>query len=159
MNQKLSRTVDVKVNPERAFFLGRDVNGFEVPVDMAGKLGVPGGDDGLSPRDLLLIALAGCSGTSFIAAMRDAGQKMAALNIKVSGTIDDKPPQVFRHIALLFRVSGDHLDPEQVRACLAACHGSCSISATLQHVAQIDTDFEIVADPALQIAVTAGQLL
>lgn len=147
MNKKLSRSVEVAVDPERALFVGKDVNGFEVSVDMAGKLGVLGGTDGFAARDLLLIALAGCSGTSFIAALRDAGQKIDTLSINVAGTIDANPPQVFRLIHLQFRVSGTALDPEVLRASLGACYGSCSIAATLQHVAKIVTDFEIIESP------------
>ncbi len=155
MNKKLSRSVEVAVDPARALFVGKDVNGFEVSVDMAGKLGVPGGGDGFAARDLLLIALAGCSGTSFIAALRDAGQKIGTLNICVSGTIDANPPQVFRLIHLLFRVSGTDLDPEILRSSLGACYGSCSIAATLQHVAKIVTDFEIIESPATMTATAA----
>ena len=147
-NAKLLRSVDVAVNPDRALFQGRDVKGFEVPVDMANKMGIPGGDLGFAARDLLLIALAGCAGTSFLAGMRDAGQKISSLSMRVDGTLDTKPPQVFRHIRMLFRLSGPALDPEKVGAALAACHGTCSIAATLSHVAQIDSEFEIIPEPA-----------
>jgi putative redox protein len=114
---------------------------------MGGKLGYRGARRGFSPRDLLLAALAGCSGASFLAAMRDLGQALTSCQIVVSGELDPRPPQVFRKIDLLLRVAGPAHDEEAVRQASQACHGDCSIHATLSHVADITVRYELQEQP------------
>ena len=137
--------VEVAVDIAEGLFDARDALGHQVTVDMGRKLGRPG-DQGISPRDLLLAALSGCSGASFLAAMQGRGQTLSRCQIVVSGELDTRPPAVFRKIDFLLRVAGPNVDPEAVREAAHACHGDCSIYATLAHVAEITVRYEIEAE-------------
>src|SRR3954452_3031280 len=121
--QPRTTSVAVDVDVEAALFDSADMLGHQMLVDMGGKLGYRGARRGFSPRDLLLAALAGCSGASFLAAMRDSGQTLTSCQIVVSGELDPRPPQVFRKIDLLLRVAGPALDEDAVRQASQACHG------------------------------------
>jgi putative redox protein len=147
MSRKLERVVTLDVDPATALFHATDVNGHALTVDMAVKLGQRAGR-GYAARDLLLVALVGCSGSSFIKALHDFEQPVSALSVRVSGTIQAEPPQVFRAIDVLFRVSGERLDTERVREALFTCRGDCSIAATLGQLAEIAFDVEIVPSAA-----------
>jgi uncharacterized OsmC-like protein len=138
------RHIEVSVDPAEALFDARDATGHEVTMDLAGKLGRPGGR-GFAARDLLLAALAGCSGASFLAELANLGRTPQHVTISVRGELDTQPPSVFRAIAVHIVASGADLDDESMTKAMDACHGDCSVHATLSHVARITTTCEITA--------------
>ena len=140
------RTVTVAVDPAEALFDAADEHGHHVHLDLGGKLGKPNGR-AVAARDLLLMALAGCSGASFLAELHRRGKVPHALDITVTGELAATRPQVFRAIALHLSVSGDDLDEASLTAAAHACHGDCSVHATLSHVAVITTTYEVVPAP------------
>jgi uncharacterized OsmC-like protein len=135
------REVIVAAEPGEAVFDATDEGGRTVRMDLAGKLGKPAGR-GFAARDLLLMALAGCSGASFLAELHRRGRVPAAVSITVRGELDTKPPVVFRRIAMHITATGTGLDEESMIAAAAACHGDCSVHATLSQVAAITTSWE-----------------
>lgn len=141
------RTVTVAVDPAEALFDAADEHGHHVHMDLGGKLGRRTGR-AVAARDLLLMALAGCSGSSFLAELHRRGKVPRALDITVTGELATTRPQVFRAITLHLAVSGADLDEESLTAAALACHGDCSVHATLSHVADITTTYEVVPIPA-----------
>jgi uncharacterized OsmC-like protein len=139
------REVTVAVDPGEALFDARDEGGRMVRMDLAGKLGKPGGR-GFAARDLLLMALAGCSGASFLTELHRRGCVPAAVSITVRGELDTRPPVVFRKIAMHITAAGTGLDEESMTAAASACHGDCSVHATLSQVATIITTWEVRAE-------------
>jgi uncharacterized OsmC-like protein len=137
------REVFVAVDPVEALFDARDSDGRPVRMDLAGKLGKPGGR-GIAARDLLLMALAGCSGASLLGELHRRGKVPDSVSISVRGELDTKPPLVYRSIAMHVTVTGRDLDTTSMTAAADACHGDCSVHATLSHVAQITTTWEVV---------------
>jgi putative redox protein len=141
-----ARRVEVDVDPDEALFDARDDGGHQVTMDLGGKIGRPGGR-GFAARDLLLVALAGCSGASFVAELRRRGKRPDSVAIVVSGRIDTTPPAVFRHIDMHFTVRGTDLDDDAMTAAVHACHGDCSVHATLSHVADITVTYDLIDAP------------
>lgn len=146
MSPSTSRTVKVAVDPAEALFDAADEAGHHVHLDLGGKIGRLNGR-AIAARDLLLMALAGCSGGSFLAELQRRGKVPRTLDITVRGVLATTRPAVFRAIALHLSVSGDDLDEESLIAAAHACHGDCSVHATLSHVADITTTYEVVGAP------------
>ena len=145
MTQAIARTilnVDVTVDVEQAVFDAQDEAGRHVVMDMGAKLGLPGGQ-GTSPRDLLLMALAACSGASFLQELRQRGKTLHSVSIRMTGELAAERPLVFRKIGMHFTVSGRDLDEASTAAAIHACHDGCSVHATLSHVADITTTYEV----------------
>ena len=138
----VTRVVDVVVDPREALFDAADEHGHHVHLDLGGKLGLVNGR-AVAARDLLLMALAGCSGASFLAELHRRGKPPRALSISVTGELSTTRPAVFRAIALHLNVTGDDLDEESLTAAAHACHGDCSVHATLSHVADITTTYSV----------------
>jgi uncharacterized OsmC-like protein len=57
---------------------------------------------------------------------------------------------VFRSIAMHLTVAGRGLDAESMIAAADACHGDCSVHATLSHVAEITTTWTVTESPESQ---------
>ncbi|MGZ5280266.1 MAG: OsmC family protein [Pseudobdellovibrionaceae bacterium] len=93
----------------------------------------PFGDNtGLTPKALVAIAVAGCTGMDVVALMKKHKQPLESFEVKVDAPpVEKKQPPVFKEIALTFIFKGS-LDKEKV---IEAVHLSqtkyCAVSAML----------------------------
>jgi putative redox protein len=92
-------------------FTGRAEFDHEVPVDHAPPLGE---GQGISPLEILLMSLAGCSGQTVASLLEKMRQDVRAFSVTASGAKRDDHPRVFTEIRLEFRVEGNALDPDLV---------------------------------------------
>ena len=125
--------------------------GFE-STDSAGhkvSVGAPmsEGDDyeGLTPGDMLLTALAGCSGIDVVNILVKQRQQVEALEITVSGHQNPDPPWTWEDVQLHYEVTGCRLNERMVeRAIFLSEEKYCSIGATISGRTSISSTFEIV---------------
>ncbi|MEJ2641724.1 MAG: OsmC family protein [Desulfosarcinaceae bacterium] len=106
------------------------------------------GDDptvGVSPSEMLLVALSACSAYDVVAILEKKRKKLTALEVTTSGERDEAPPFAYRTIHVNYRLSGEGLTPAAVGQAIDLSHDKyCSVAATVRGVAKVTTDFEIV---------------
>src|SRR5512146_2957084 len=93
----------------RMSFEGSGSRSFTVPLGTSSAAG--GGDDGISPMELLLIGLAGCTGMDVISILEKKRQEVTDFEVRVQGERAETHPRVFTNISLEFIVTGHHVDP------------------------------------------------
>jgi putative redox protein len=87
---------------------------------------------GIKPSELLLAALAGCTGVDFVRILAKRRQRVSSVSAEVHGEQDKDPPWAFRSIELVFTVRGDRLNQDAVdHALTLAAERYCSVGATL----------------------------
>jgi putative redox protein len=87
---------------------------------------------GMKPTELLLSALAGCTGVDFVRILAKKRQAVTSVSAEVHAEQDKDPPWAFRSIELVFTLRGEHLDQEAVDHALSlAAERYCSVGATL----------------------------
>lgn len=100
---------------------------------------------GMKPSDLLLVALAGCSAMDVIGILRKKRLDVQGFEINVKGEQDEDPPWAFRRIELEYVVSGRGIQEKAVAdAVRLSKEKYCSVSATVQGVAEVATSYHIV---------------
>ena len=105
---------------------------------------------GMSPMEMVLAALVGCTGADVIDILRKKRQDVSRLEIRVFGERAEKHPRVYTDIQLTFVVTGHGIDREAVRRAIELSEVKyCSISAMLRATAKIQTQFEINEAEAL----------
>jgi putative redox protein len=119
-------------------FLGIDVNG-------KAALMTGGGDGpGVSPMQMLLLGLGGCSMVDVVSILQKQHQPLADIEIQIDAKRAEELPRPWETIHMHYVVSGDGLDPHKVeRAIHLSVEKYCGAHATLSGVAQITHDFEI----------------
>lgn len=123
-------------------FTGYSSNGYSIPLDA--KLSAGGHDAGISPIELLLTSLAGCTGMDVISILRKKQQEITGFEVEVEGVRADEHPRVFTEIWVKFIVTGRDVDPAAVdRAIELSSEKYCGASATLRHTATIHYEREI----------------
>ncbi|MBN1201334.1 MAG: OsmC family protein [Anaerolineae bacterium] len=124
-------------------FTGHSSNGYTISLDA--KKSVGGHDGGVSPMELMLTALGGCTGMDVISILRKKKQAVTGLEVQVNGTRADDHPKVFTDITVHFIVSGHNVSPAAVeRAIELSSDKYCGAAATLRHTATIHYSHEII---------------
>jgi putative redox protein len=101
---------------------------------------------GVSPSEMLLIAMSSCSASDVIEIMKKKRKPLTTLEIVATGERDPAPPWAYRKIHLLYRVSGDNLTEKAVSQAIdLSLNKYCSVAATVRGVAEISSDYEILA--------------
>ncbi len=124
-------------------FTGRTRQNEAVTMDYFPPLGDGKGYTGL---ELLLMSLAGCSGTSVLYLLRKMGKDIAGFDVKASGTRRDQHPTCFSRIRLEFTVtSRDAKDADVQKAIKLSEESVCPVWAMLKNSCEIAAGHKLVA--------------
>lgn len=125
-------------------FIATGTGGHSVVLD------APGGREswqGFKPSELLLAALAGCTGVDVIDILKKKRLHVTGLRVRADGVQLSTPPYNFTHITVHFEVRGRAINPQAVERAIALSQEKyCSVAATIRGVAEIATEFTIVSD-------------
>ncbi len=101
------------------------------------------GEKGLKPMELLLSALAGCSGVDVYTILKKKRQPVEDIEIEVKGFRRDAHPRVYESIEILYRIRGK-VEPEAVEQAIdLSVEKYCSVHAMLRNSTQIEVKYEI----------------
>jgi putative redox protein len=99
---------------------------------------------GMSPVEMVLAALVGCTGADVIDILRKKRQDVSRLEVRVYGERGEAHPRVYTEIRLNYVVTGHNVDPKAVRRAIELSEVKyCSVSAMLRATAKIKIDFEV----------------
>lgn len=119
-------------------FVGVDSGGHSVVLS-GQKNGI-----GVSPSQMLLVALASCSSVDVVEILKKKRKKLTLLEVIATGEQDPEPPWAYRKIHLAYRLGGQGLTEKAVEQAIDLSHEKyCSVAATVRGVAQITTEFKI----------------
>jgi len=118
-------------------FRGITPGGHTVQMDAAPEVG--GQDSGARPTEVLLIALAGCTGIDVVSILQKMRVSIQGFRMAVEGSRQEEHPKVFRQIQLAYRIDSPDATPEQVkRAVRLSQEKYCSVSAMLEKTAGLE---------------------
>lgn len=99
---------------------------------------------GVSPMQMLLLGLGGCSSVDVVEILRKQRQRLDGVEVSVEGERSEEGARPWGKIHMHFTVSGEGIDPGKVaRAIDLSVEKYCGAHASLAGVAQITHDFEI----------------
>ncbi len=130
--------IEIQANwVEGANFVATNADGGQVVVGQVGE------EKGIPPMQLLLVGLAGCTGSDVALILQKKRADLRGLRVQVRGVRRDEHPRVYTHIHIRYILWGD-LSPKDVeRAISLSTEKYCSARAMLGAVAEITHDYEI----------------
>jgi putative redox protein len=102
---------------------------------------------GVSPMEVVLLGLGGCTGIDVISTLRKARQHVTAYAIRVNGERRDDHPRIYTRITVEHELHGANLKESSVRRAIQLSADTyCSVSAMLATSAEIAITYRIVDD-------------
>lgn len=125
-----------RINQDYLFKVANS-NGYSVLLDNKSKK--EGEVAGISPMELLLMGLAGCSSIDVVAILNKQKLNPTSLKMEVEGERNETEiPSLFNKINVKVIVDGE-ISPEKIRRAVQLSFDKyCSVSKTLEHTAEIN---------------------
>lgn len=125
-------------------FEATDTNGHSLRMDAAEGIG--GHNTGIRPMQTLLTALGGCSGIDIVSILKKQRQEIEKFTMVIDGEREDgKEPALWKHIRILFQITGKVDAGKAHKACTLSMDKYCSVAATLRAAGcTIEWDVEVI---------------
>jgi putative redox protein len=124
--------------------LGKSDSNHWVVMDGSDMFG--GSDAGSSPKELLLMALGGCTANDVIPILTKKRIPFHHLDVHLTGTVNEDHPKIFNTIHIEYVIYGENIDSSAVeRAIELSTTKYCSISAMLKATVKITHSYRIEA--------------
>jgi putative redox protein len=120
-------------------FIGQNRSGGKVQM---GKIDE---QPGLSPMELVLAALGGCTGVDVASILEKKRQPLQELQIQVRGKRSETYPRKYTEIEVKYLLWGEGFDEEAVRQAIALSEEKyCSVSAMLKSSVKIEFSYQLM---------------
>jgi putative redox protein len=124
-------------------FVGRSGTNHKITMDGEVKYG--GNDKGMSPMEMLLVAIGGCTGMDVASILQKKRLHLKGIEINVVGTDAETYPKKFTGIELEYIVTGKDIPEEAVKKAIeSSMQKYCSVKATLEGSAKINYRYKVV---------------
>jgi putative redox protein len=141
----MSKEITIQAKYETAMqFDVTSSSGHHVTLDNVTQ---PGSEHvGFSPMEMLLVALAGCTGINVITILQKKQEQVTAYEIQVHGILTEQFPKIFLEITVEHFLTGHNIKPETVARSIELSETRyCGVSIMLSKTAKITNTFEIIA--------------
>ncbi len=99
---------------------------------------------GVSPMELLLLGVAGCTGVDIVSILKKKRKNLEKFLVRVRGKRAGEHPKVYTEIEVIYELWGEDLDAKSVEQAIGLSEEKyCSASAMLQASAQIRSQYII----------------
>ena len=120
-------------------FIGRNAMGGTVQMGQLNER------PGVSPMELILVGLGGCTGVDIADILRKKRQPIYALKVIVRGKKALDFPKIYKEIEITYLIWGEGIDPIAVeRAIQLSEEKYCSVSAMLRPVVDIRSTYQLL---------------
>jgi putative redox protein len=110
-------------------FSGITPSGHEIKMDAAEEVG--GQNRGARPTELLLHAVAGCTGIDIISILQKMRLEPASFHMEVEGTRAEDHTRRFTHIHIHYALEGEFPEDKVIRAIRLSKEKYCSVAHSL----------------------------
>lgn len=123
-------------------FVGKTDSNHWVTMDGPEQFG--GSDAGIRPKELLLLSLAGCTGSDVAVILQKKKIQLDGFEMNLSAETQETHPQVFTKIHLEYVFYGKNIPVEAVERAIELSQKTyCSVTAMLQKAVEITHSFRI----------------
>jgi putative redox protein len=127
-------------------FTGKADSGHWVSMDGPEDFG--GNNAATRPKELVLLALGGCTGSDVVSILRKKRVALEHFAINITAEQADEHPQVYTSIHLEFVFHGRDIKPADVERAIELSETKyCSVSAMLRPAVQLTHSYRIESSP------------
>ncbi len=116
-----------------------------------------GNGRGLSPMELALVSLAGCSAMDVVSILKKSRQPFTDLVVRVEGERAADHPRRYTEVTMVFEVHGKGVSRSAVERAVALSEEKyCSVSATFREQTELHSRIELVDEVEVESGHESG---
>jgi putative redox protein len=116
-------------------------------VTMDGPENVSGNDSGIRPKELILLALAGCTGSDVVVILQKKRVQVDDFEMNLTADVADEHPQVYTKIHIEFVFYGKNIQEKDVERAIELSQTKyCSVTHMLNKSVEITHSYKIISD-------------
>lgn len=132
----------VNVNWEQEMAFTASVNGFQIKLDATPEHG--GHGEGPTPKPLILVALAGCTGMDIASLSKKMRVEIEKLNIEVEAQKNQEMPIVYTSMTVIYRFTAKESDKDKIiKMVTMSQERYCGVAAMMSKAATVDFKIEL----------------
>ena len=117
------------------------INGHTVVTDITVNDG--GNDEGPSPKRLMLVSLAGCTGIDVVSILNKMKTPFSNLSIDITATLTDEHPKIYKEVKMIYKIKIAEADRSKMEKAVKLSEEKyCGVSAMFRKFASVE--YEIV---------------
>ena len=130
------------VHIEGVTFNGITNSNHWVPMDGPKEFG--GSDAGIRPKELLLLSLAGCTGSDVASILGKMREPVNKFEVHIEAEMAEEHPKVYTEIKIIFKVWGEGIKEANLeKAIQLSSEKYCAVSAMLRPSVKISESYQI----------------
>ncbi|GAT62692.1 OsmC family protein [Paludibacter jiangxiensis] len=119
------------------------VSGHSVTMDASPEFG--GQDAGSRPKELLLAAIAGCTGMDVVELLRKMRVDVQEFDLEVKAEVSEGHPKVYTQMHIIYKLKGHNIDSAKVQKAVDMSQEKyCGVSAMLRKAMEITYEIKIL---------------
>ncbi len=127
-------------------------------ITMDGPEAFGGSDAAPRPKELILMALGGCTGSDVVSILKKKRVPVEALEIHLTGNVREEHPQIYTDIHVEYVVYGNDIDPKDIeRAIELSTTKYCAVSAMIGNSVRLTHSYRI--EPSAAQAVEQQEVM
>lgn len=109
------------------------------------QMGPLDGKPGVNPMQLLLVAIAGCTGVDILSILQKKRADLTDMQVRVSGKRADAYPMIWTNIHITYLIWGKSIKPKDVEQAIKLSEDKyCSVGIMLGKSAKITSEYHIL---------------
>ena len=134
--------IRIEQQNDAVHFTGTNSDNIQIQLD--GSAAIGGEGKGVRPMEMVLFAVAGCSGIDIVSLLKKMRQPLEQLNIDVEGFREEGAiPAVYTKIHIHYQFKGAMKEEKVQRAIELSLGKYCSVSKMLEKAATISSSYSI----------------
>ena len=123
-------------------FMGLTDSNHWVPMDGPAEFG--GSDAGIRPKELLLLSLAGCTGSDVASIMDKMREPYTRMEVEIEAEMSQEHPKVYTKMEVIYKVWGEGIKESNLKRAIELSEERyCGVTAMLRDSVQISSRYEI----------------
>ncbi len=109
------------------------------------QMGTLDGKPGVGPMQLLLAALAGCTGMDIVSILQKKKRKLSDMRVQVRGKRASEFPMIWTDIHVTYLIWGEDISPKEAEQAIQLSQEKyCSVELMLGKSAKITSEYQIL---------------
>ncbi len=120
-----------------------EVSGHHIILDAAEEFG--GENAGPRPKELMLSALAGCTGMDVVSILKKMKVELEAFDIKIEADLTEEHPKVYSKMHIIYQFKGKDLEMEKLQKAIKLSQENyCGVSAMYRKAMEVSYEIVII---------------